>query len=125
MKKLKFLAAILVACGAVFALASCSSKVSQGYADKISDAAKEDGKDTKYTYDKVMKDLGKEAIDCTTDAPIVGRNGAIVAVKGCKSKEDLKKKAEGDKDVEGLLVLITGGIAISATYGKIPAEYLK
>lgn len=124
MKKIKYVLAALVACGAAFSLASCS-KVTEKYADKVTEAFKEDAKDTKYTYKKVLKDLGKEAIDITIDAPLVGRSGVIVAVKGCKSKEDIEKKINDGKKVEGLVITIAGDIATAAVYKEIKSSDLK
>lgn len=116
MKKLKFLAAMLVAGAAVFTLASCSG-ISQGYADKINEEAQDD--DGKYiTYDEVMKKLGDEAVDRTL-AVAGSHSGIIYGVKGCKSWEDIQKKIDAGEDVEGLVITILANNATAAAYKKI------
>lgn len=124
MKKIFKVFGAVIASGAVaVSLASCSS-VSQDYADKIVEKAKED---KNYTYDDVKKKLGDEAIDFTVEigAGEFGyRGGAIIAVKGIKSKDDLQKKVNDGEDVEGIIVVISNGKATSASYGKITAEQL-
>ncbi len=113
MKKIiSLVLATVLLLGTVFALASCSN-VSEKYANKINDAAKDK---KNLTYEEVMDDLGDEAIDMT----FANHNGGwIVAVKGVTSEEDLQEKIENDEEIEGIVVTIVAGKAISAKYGKI------
>lgn len=97
-------------------LVACSN-VSQKYADKINTAAK-DGE--AITLEQVRKDLGDECIDLT-----LLQSGVIIAVKGCKTEEDLKKKLEEEDNVEGIIVTILAGKATAAAYRKINASDLK
>ena len=102
-----------------FVLASCG--VSQGYADKINDAAAE----KKYVQvEDAKKAIGGDLIDGTIT--IAGStNGVLFAVKGCKSMEDLKKKVEDGKDVEGIVIVVLNNNCMSAAYKKITKEDLK
>ncbi|MBR7101006.1 MAG: hypothetical protein IKC74_01840, partial [Clostridia bacterium] len=75
----KIISLILVAVLLVCTLASCSN-ISESYAEKINEAAKE--KDY-YTYEEVKDDLGDDIVDIT-----IAGNGVIIAVKGCSSVED-------------------------------------
>lgn len=110
--KVLSLSLVLVLC---FAMFTACSRVTQAYADKVNDAAKND---KHYTYDKVMKDLGDEAVDFTVE--ILGiRGGAIIAVKGCTNSEQLDKKLNSGEEVEGLVITILNGKATSAAYKKI------
>ncbi len=119
MKKFKFLAALFVACAAVFSLAACSG-VSQGYADKINEEAKDD--DGKFiTYDDVMKKLGSEAVDLTV--AVAGKHsGVVYGVKGCKSWDDIQKKIDAGEDVEGLVITVVANNATAAAYEKITGK---
>ncbi|MBQ2717288.1 MAG: hypothetical protein IJF75_01650 [Clostridia bacterium] len=114
-KTLKLVSVMLVLVALCSIFAACS-KVSQGYADKINKAA-EDGE--AYTYTQVIEDLGDEAIDVTTDLPIVGRNGIIYAAKGCKTWDEIQAKIDAGEKVEGLTIVIAGGKATDASYGVI------
>ena len=113
---------VLVCILMVGVLASCGSNVSEAYAKKISDAAA-DGKH--YVYADVLEDLGEGVIDATADVPFVGRGGALIAVKGVTTKEDLQKRINDGEDVEGIVVVIVAGKATGAEYGVITAEDLK
>lgn len=117
MKKLKVFAATLLAVGAMATLASCSN-ISQSYADKINEEAKDGDKDY-ITYDEVNEKLGDEAIDIT-----VFKTGVIIAVKGIKTKEDLQKKIEEESDVEGIVITFVAGNATAAVYKKITKDDL-
>lgn len=97
-------------------LASCS-KVSQSYADKINKAAE---KGEHITLSEVRKDLGDEALEAVDS--LITKSGIIIAVKGCKSIDDLKAKADEGKDVEGIVITIALDKATAAKYGKISAE---
>lgn len=116
MKKIKMLAAALVAGVAALGLASCSA-VSESYAEKINDAAA----DKEYiTYDEVKDKLGDEAVDIT-----IAKTGVIVAVKGCKSIDDIKAKIDEGKDVKGIVITVALGNATGAVFKTITADDLK
>ena len=115
MKKIKMLAAALVAGVAAFGLASCSA-ISQSYADKINDAAA----DKEYiTVEEAKEKLGDEAVDVNL---LVG--GALIAVKGCDSVEDIKAKLDEGKEVKGIVITYALGNCTSATYKAITAADL-
>ncbi len=112
---------ILVCILMVGVLASCGSNVSESYAKKINDAAK----DKKHiTYAEVMEDLGEEAISM-----VIGtegyESGLIIAVKGVKSKEDLEKLVDEGDEVKGIVVTIAVGKATGAKYGEINEDTFK
>lgn len=110
---------ILIALVMVFslvALCSCSN-VSESYAKKINKAAENN---EHYTVAQVKEDLGEEAIDVNL---FVG--GAIIAVKGVTTFEDLKAKIDAEEDVKGIIVYYALGKATKATYKVITAEDLK
>ncbi|MCM1130944.1 MAG: hypothetical protein NC087_04000 [Anaeroplasma bactoclasticum] len=111
----KWLAAGVAALSLVL-LVACSN-VSQKYADKINKAAK-DGE--AITLEQVQKDLGDDRVDI-----LVLGNGVVIAVKGCKSVDDIKKKLDEGKDVEGIVVTIVLSKATSAEYRKITTSDLK
>ncbi len=130
MKKIVSLALVCVLMlGMVFTLASCGSNVTEAYAKKVNDAAKEN---KALTYEQVLDDLGNEAIDVTAEVFSV-RGGAIIAVKGIDTSEykDLEdtdavmekleadiEKLEDGKTVEVLTVIIVAGKATTASYDK-------
>ncbi len=118
----KIVSLILVCILMVGVLASCGSNVSESYAKKINDAAKDK---EALTYEDVIKDLGDEAIDLTADIPFVGRGGVIIAVKGVKSQEDLEKLVDEGKEVKGIVITIAGGKATGAKYGEINEDSFK
>ncbi len=99
---------VIVLIGAL--LASCSN-VSQAYADKINDAAE---KGEYVTYKQVLEDLGEIAIDVT---PL--ETGFVIAVDGCKTREDLKAKIEAGETVKGIVVTFVAGKATGAVYKEI------
>ena len=105
-----------IACFGLILLVSCSN-VSQSYADKINNAAK-DGE--AISLDQVRKDLGDDRAEI-----IFAGSGAIIAVKGCKSLEDIKTKVDNGEDVEGIIVTILLNKATSAEYRKITTNDLK
>ncbi|MDE6047811.1 MAG: hypothetical protein K2M08_00785 [Anaeroplasmataceae bacterium] len=111
----KWLAAS-VATLSLILLVACSN-VSQRYADKINNAAKNG---EPITLEQVQKDLGDDRVDIL----ILG-NGVIISVKGCKSVEDIKQKIDDGKDVEGIIVTIALSKATSAEYRKITTSDLK
>ena len=112
----KIISLILVAVLLVCTLASCSN-ISESYAEKINEAAKE--KDY-YTYEEVKDDLGDDIVDIT-----VAGNGVIIAVKGCASVEDINTKLENGDTVKGIVVTVVLGKATGAAYREIKAEDLK
>ena len=112
----KIISLILVAVLLVCTLASCSN-ISESYAEKINEAAKE--KDY-YTYEEVKDDLGDDIVDIT-----IAGNGVIIAVKGCASVEDINAKLENGDTVKGIVVTVVLGKATGAAYREIKAEDLK
>ena len=99
--------------GCVVAMASCS-KVSESYAEKINKAAE---KDEHYTVDKVLDDLGDEAIDDFYSSLL--KSGIIIAVKGCENYDEIEDKWDDGKEVKGIVITIAGGKAIKAEYRVI------
>ena len=118
MKLVKRLSLFAVVVAFVLTLASCS-KVSQKYADKINKAA-EAGE--AYTLAQVKEDLGDEAIEIII--PVIN-TGVVIAVKGCKSYDEIKTQLEEGKETKGIVVVIAGGQATSAEYRVITEEDLK
>ena len=118
MKLVKRLSLFAVLLAFVLTLAGCSN-VSQKYADKVNKAA-EEGKH--YTLAQVQEDLGDEAIDIIV--PIIN-TGVVVAVKGCTSVDEIKAQLEAGKETKGLVIIIAGGEATSASYRVITEEDLK
>ncbi len=116
MKKLLRRISVLFALVGVLVLVSCSH-VSQSYADKINKAA---DNNEHYTLAQVKDDLGDEAVDLTAL-----NTGWIIAVKGCKSVEDIKAKLDEGKEVKGIIVTITLSKAVRADYRTITADDLK
>ena len=116
MKKIiSMLLVCVLTLGCVFALASCS-KATESYANKINKAA---DKDKPYTYDKVMKDLGDEAIDLTFGTGI----GTVMAVKGCDDWDDIEEKIDNDETVKGIVIVFNlKKEATKAEYREITAD---
>ena len=116
-KTISLILACILLLGAMFTFASCS-KVTKDYAEKINTAA-ENGEH--FTVSQVKEDLGDEALDYTFN--VLGSiNGAIVAVKGCKTKDEIEEKIDSGEKIEGLVVVILGGKAISAKYSEITED---
>ena len=115
MKKIisAFLAAILLV-GSVLALVSCN--ISESYAEKINKAA---DAGEHYTYEQVLEDLGDDAVVIGVKAL-----GIIVAVKGCASLDEIEDKLDAGDAVEGIIVAIKLGKAVSAKYKSITADDL-
>ncbi len=111
-----------VASVVAFGAASCSN-ATQKYADKINEEAKDDDK-VYITYEQAKKKLGKECIDITI-AIGDSRNGVLVAVKGCKSSEEIQTKIDNGEDVEGIYITVLNSNCISASYKKITSSDLK
>lgn len=118
MKKVFKFFMVFAACFSLFFLASCSN-VTQKYADKINEEA-QDGDGEYITLDQVRNDLGDEAVEI-----LILNSGVVIAVKGCKSVDDIKAKLDAGEDVEGLVITIVAGNATSATYRKITSSDLK
>lgn len=127
MKKITKVLGVLAAAG-VFSLtlASCSN-VTQSYADKINNEAKDD--DGKYiTYADAKKALGDECIDITVTA--LGKtSGILVAVKGIKSQEDLEAKLkeaeEKGTEVKGIVITVLANNCTAAVYKALSTSDLK
>lgn len=118
MKKIKFLAAMLVAGGAALSLASCSDGgVSESYAKAILKEAT-DGDDVYYTYEEVSKKLKDDII---VDISSTSKTGTLIAVKGYKL-EELQEKMKNDKNftVKGIFVSFLEGNATAAIYKDVP-----
>lgn len=113
MKILSLVLAIVCLCTA---LVACGN-ISQSYADKINEAAE---KDEHITYTQVLEDLGENAIDVT-----FMKTGIVLAVKGCKTSEDIKTKLDDGKTVKGIVVTIVSGKAISAEYKEFTKDDIK
>lgn len=114
----KIVSAVLVvvlALSMVFALSSCN--ISQSYADKINKAAEND---EHYTLAQVKEDLGENAVEIT-----FLNSGVVIAVKGCKTVEDIKDKIEAGETVQGIIVTIVASKAMSAKYTEITEDDLK
>ena len=119
----KIVSALLVCVllvGSVFALASCSN-ITESYAEKINEAAKND---EHYTYDEVMEDLGDNAVDATVTL-LNSTNGLIIAVKGCETTEEIKEKIDAGEEVKGSTVVIVNNKATAADYKVITEDDLK
>ena len=119
-KTISLLLACILIVGAVFTLASCS-KVTADYAEKINTAA-ENGEH--FTVGQIKEDLGDEAVDFTFTV-LGSTNGGIIAVKGCTSKEEIEEKIEAEEKMEGLVITILNGKAVSAKYTVISEDELK
>ncbi len=123
MKKLVKIIGIASVLGAfAFTTASCSH-ATESYANKINDEAKDD--DGEYiTYEKAKKALGKECIDLTVTV-LGSSNGALVAVKGCKSTDDIQKKIDDGEEVKGIVITVLNNNCTSAVYKTISTSDLK
>ena len=120
MKLFKRSSLLVIALILVLSLTSCG-KISQGYADKVNKAA-EAGEH--YDYDKVMKDLGKEAV--WIGGEVFGsHSGVVIAVKGCQSYDDIKTKLDEGKTVKGIIVTVLANKAQSAKFTEITESDLK
>ncbi len=118
MKKVtKFLALVIATMLCATLFVACS-KVTQDYADKINEAAKNGNH---YTYDQVMKDLGDGVLDATlgTDG---FKSGIVTAVKGCKTKEDVEAKMKSGESYEVIVITFLADKATLAKYEKIEAK---
>ena len=116
MKKfVKVLALLACSLAFVFALASCSN-VSQSYADKINEAAKNN---EHISYDDAVDALGDECVDFTL-AVLNNHTGALIAVKGVKKDEyEAKVKnatAEEAEKLEAIIIVVLLDKCTSATY---------
>ena len=123
MKKLvKVIGIASILCAFAFTTASCSH-ATESYANKINDEAKDD--DGKYiTYEKAKKALGNECIDLT--ATVLGStNGVLIAVKGCKTSDDIQKKIDAGEEVKGIYILVVNNNCTSASYKAISTSDLK
>ena len=114
MKLLKRISLALVACF-TFVLASCG--VSQGYADKINDAAAEKNY---VLVEDAKKALGDDCIEA-----LVLNTGFIAQVKGCKTKEELDKVINEGKTAKGIIIVVVGGKCMGAAYGEINEQMIK
>ena len=117
-KSVRLLSMLLVLATLCLCFASCG-KISESYAEKINKAAEEK---EYYTYEEVMEDLGKNAIDVTDSFT---HTGFIVAVKGCENVDEIKDKIDADEEVKGIIVTFVTGNAMSATYKVITEDDLK
>lgn len=118
MKFLKRFGLLSIAFVLLLTVVSCGG-VNQKYADKINQAA-EAGENI--SYSEVVKDLGSEKIINGVFGEGQLATGAIICVKGVTTQEDLQAKIDAGKDLKGIVVVILGGKAISASYGVITAD---
>lgn len=85
-----------------------------------------DGDNNYPSYSSIMNKLGDESVDCTfylnSEA---NRFGNIVAVKGCKSREDILEKINNGETVEGIKIYIMGNVARSVKYTTITSDDIK
>lgn len=106
MKKfIKIFVVMIAVLLSVTTLTACS-KCNQKYADKINEKA--EAKDW-VTYEKVLKDLGKEAEDATSE--ILGYRVGVITLT--EQKGNIKKV---------LVVNIADGVAKSATYKEVEVD---
>ena len=106
MKKfIKIFVVMIAVLLSVTTLTACS-KCNQKYADKINEKA--EAKDW-VTYEKVLKDLGKEAEDATSE--ILGYRVGVITLT--EEKGNVKKV---------LVVNIADGVAKSATYTEVEVD---
>lgn len=85
-----------------------------------------DGDNNYPSYSSIIKKLGDEAIDCTFYyGSEANRFGNVVAVKGCKSRDDILEKINNGESVEGIKIYIMGNVARSAKYTTITEEDIK
>ena len=115
-KTIKIIAVAMVAVMLCMALVSCSN-ISESYANKINKAA---DNDKHYTLEEVRKDLGDDAVEV-----IVLGTGAVIAVKGCDSLDDIEDQIEDGKTVRGIIVTFVAGKATKAKYSEITEDDLK
>lgn len=120
MKTLKLFSSIFTMFLALVLLVGCN--ISQSYADKINKAAE---KDEHIEYSEVIKKLGEDNIVDLTAEVLGFRVGVVIGVKGLDDKEALEEKIEAGEKVEGIIVTIANGKAMSAKYGEINADDLK
>ncbi|MGM9969373.1 MAG: hypothetical protein ACI35S_03150 [Anaeroplasma sp.] len=116
MKNIKKLFFTFVAIFTLVLLVACSN-ISKSYADKIDKAAE---KKEYITYEQAMDDLGDEAVSI-----VVAKTGVIIAVKGCKSLEDIKAKIDDGKTIKGIVITVLLGNCTDAEYREITADDLK
>lgn len=117
MKKIISLAlACVFLIGCLFTLASCSN-ISESYAEKINAAAKEG---EHKTYAEVKEDLGENVVDIT-----FLETGALIAVDGCKTLDDIKAKLDDGDAVKGIVVTVVAGKATAAAYRELTQDDLK
>ena len=120
MKTLKLFSSVFAMFLALILLVGCN--VSQGYADKINKAA-ENKKHIEYS--QVVKDLGKDNIIDGTIEVAGYRVGAVIGVKGLSDKEELEKRLDEGKEVDGIIVVIENGKAIKAEFRKVTKNDFK
>ncbi len=115
-KTIRMLSMVLALVLLCSAFTACSN-ISEDYASKVNKAAESD---EHYTYTQVLEDLGEEAVDLT-----LVKTGVIIAVKDCKSIDDIKARLDEGQAVQGIIVTLVGGKAISAKYREISEQDLK
>lgn len=120
MKTLKLFSSVFAMFLALILLVGCN--ISQGYADKINKAAKDE---KHIEYSQVVKDLGKDNIIDLTGELAGFRGGVIIGVKGLSDKEELEKRLDEGKEVDGIIVVILNGKATGAEFRKVTKNDLK
>lgn len=112
LKKFTLMCAI---CLFLLTLVSCGG-ISQSYADKINKKAEAE---EHLVYSQVVKKLGKNIVSNATlgaGDDDKTRSGAVIAVKGCKTWDEVEDKIDNGKDVKGIIVTFVLGKAVSAEY---------
>ena len=121
MNFIKRFSLVTVICLLLLTVVSCGG-VSESYANKINDAA--EAKEY-IEYEDVCKKIGeKNLIDFTAEVVSV-RGGVVIGVKGCTSVDEIKAQLEAGKETKGIIIVIAGGQATSASYRVITEEDLK
>lgn len=109
MKKVFKMMFVLVTMFAVcLALTSCGS-VSESYANKVNEAAKEEA----FTKEQVYKDLGDPGFEA-----VVGGTGYATWYKGYKTFEEAMEAFDNGKTVKTIRVVFVLGKATAASYSE-------
>ena len=117
MKRIISVALVVVMLVATMLSVVSCGPISESYAEKINKAA-EVGEH--YTYDKVVEDLGDNAVEIA-----VFGTGVVIAVKGCETLADIEEKIDNGEIVKGIVVTMLANKAMSAAYKEITENDLK
>lgn len=129
MKKIKTILCTIVALFILgISLTSCSGLFGVNYEKYAKQLDEEiyDGDNNFPSYSSIMKKLGDEAVDCTFYyGSEANRFGNVVAVKGCKSREEILEKINNGETVEGIKIYIMGNVARSVKYTTITSDDIR